>query len=322
MILSSFSNPVSFFSINLFGLLGGISMTLGGLVFIRRGASMRREALKQRMALARPPAISGRTLFAGGAALAEERELVKQPFYDLPERDRREIVRQLSKLGIPNQYILSIFKASRIFIAASLSLMVLFLAMTTSLYIAGKSSLPTVLLLIFGASFGWMMPILSIRYLEKKHARAASDGLPDALELLVVCVEAGLALEDGIDRIVIELKHSQPELSDELAMTSADLKILSSRDQALANLAERIDTPSIHSVVTTLSQTLRYGTPLAQAMRVVAADMRNESLATLEEKANRLPVLMTIPMMLFIMPTIFLIVGGPAALKLMDHFLH
>ena len=150
----------------------------------------------------------------------------------------------------------------------------------------------------------------------------AAEGLPDAIELLVVCVEAGLALEDGIDRIVIELKHSQPKLAEELALTSADLKILSSRDQALANLAERIDTPSVRSVVTTLSQTLRYGTPLAQAMRVVAADMRNDSLFQLEERANRLPVMMTIPMMLFIMPTIFLIVGGPAALKLMDHFMH
>ena len=95
-----------------------------------------------------------------------------------------------------------------------------------------------------------------------------------------------------------------------------------SRDQALANLAERVDVPSVRSVVSTLSQTLRYGTPLAQAMRVVAAQMRTEALIDLEERANRLPAIMTVPMMLFIMPVIFLIVGGPAVLRLLDMLAH
>ena len=92
--------------------------------------------------------------------------------------------------------------------------------------------------------------------------------------------------------------------------------------QALANLAERVDVPSVRSVVSTLSQTLRYGTPLAQAMRVVAAQMRTEALIDLEERANRLPAIMTVPMMLFIMPVIFLIVGGPAVLRLLDMLAH
>jgi tight adherence protein C len=80
--------------------------------------------------------------------------------------------------------------------------------------------------------------------------------------------------------------------------------------------------PSVRSVVSTLSQTLRYGTPLAQAMRVVAAQMRTEALIDLEERANRLPAIMTVPMMLFIMPVIFLIVGGPAVLRLLDMLAH
>jgi len=92
-------------------------------------------------------------------------------------------------------------------------------------------------------------------------------------------------------------------------------------DQAFANLAERIDAPSIRSVVTTLSQTMRYGTPLAHAFRVVASEMRSDSLIAMEDRANRLPALLTIPMMLFIMPTIFLIVGGPAALRVIDTLL-
>jgi tight adherence protein C len=148
--------------------------------------------------------------------------------------------------------------------------------------------------------------------------RAIARGLPDALELLVICVEAGLSLEDAIERVVSELWESHPELSEELALTSADLKILPSRDQALANLADRVDLPGIRSIVGTLSQTMRFGTPLAQAMRVVASEMRNDALLNMEERANRLPALMTVPMIVFILPTIFMILGGPAVLRVID----
>jgi tight adherence protein C len=85
-------------------------------------------------------------------------------------------------------------------------------------------------------------------------------------------------------------------------------------------LAERVDLPSVHSVVTTLSQTLKYGTPLAQALRVVAEELRNDGLLKLEEQANRMPVLLTVPMILFILPSLFLIIGGPAFLKVLDAF--
>ena len=129
------------------------------------------------------------------------------------------------------------------------------------------------------AIVGWFVPAYFIRAMARSHAKAAANGLPEALELLVVCVEAGLSLEDGIDRMTIELEHSNPQLAEELALTSADLKILPSREAALMKLAERVNVPSVRTVVTTLSQTMRYGTPLAQAMRVVAAEMRNDSRA-------------------------------------------
>jgi tight adherence protein C len=159
-----------------------------------------------------------------------------------------------------------------------------------------------------------------VKALANRRTAAVENGLADALELLVVSVEAGLALEDALDRIVVEMKRGQPILAEELAITSADLKILPSRDQALTNLAERVDVPSVRSVVSTLSQTMRYGTPLAQAMRVVAAELRNDMLLKLEERANKMPVLLTIPMIVFIMPSVFLIIGGPAFLHLMDIF--
>ncbi|MEJ0062573.1 MAG: type II secretion system F family protein [Alphaproteobacteria bacterium] len=299
-------------------LLAALSLIMGGLALIIHGVRMRREALGRRVSLIHPLPID-RTGTIARKARAEETELVRRPFHGLPERERREIVRQLSRWGVPRRYARGFFNGSRLVIAAGLGALGFFTGAQFSF--VEKHSFLTLVLVIAMAIIGWIAPIVLIRLSARRRALTSAAGFPDALELLVVCVEAGLALEDGIDRIVIELKHSQPELVEELILTSADLKILSNRDVALANLADRIDTPSVRSVVATLSQTLRYGTPLAQAMRVVAAEMRNNSLFQLEERANRLPVLMTIPMMLFIMPTIFLIVGGPAALKLMDHFL-
>jgi tight adherence protein C len=304
---------------SVFALLAGVSMIVAGLALLSFGARLRREAVERRVHLICPPLIDKAGAVAR-MARAEETQLVRRPFHGLPERERREIVRQMSRLGIPHRYARAFFNGMRLLIAAGLGAAGFFTTMHFVIF--ELHHFLSILIVITMIILGWFVPTIVIRLAARGRSMTAAEGLPDALELLVVCVEAGLALEDGIDRIVIELKHSQPKLAEELALTSADLKILSSREQALNNLAERIETPSVRSFVTTLSQTLRYGTPLAQAMRVVAADMRNDSLFQLEERANRLPVMMTIPMMLFIMPTIFLIVGGPAALKLMDHFLH
>ncbi len=168
--------------------------------------------------------------------------------------------------------------------------------------------------------FAYFLPSMILRKQIRSRRDDVVAGLPDALELLVISVEAGLSFEDGIDRVTEALHSSRPALAEELALTSADLKILPDRDTALFNLANRIDAPSVRSVATTLSQTIRYGTPLAHALRLVSAELRSESLVQLEERANQLPTLMTIPMMIFIMPTIVMIVGGPAILRLLDSF--
>jgi len=181
------------------------------------------------------------------------------------------------------------------------------------------------LLIVFGAIgmlIGFFLPKLVVSMLASKRQQAVERGLPEAIELLIIAVEAGLALDDAIDRIVTELRTSRPVVAEELALTSADLKILPSREQALANFAERADLPSVRSVVNTLSQTMRYGTPLAQALRVVADELRSDALFRLEERANKMPVLLTIPMVAFILPSLFLIIGGPAVLKLVRTLFH
>jgi len=174
---------------------------------------------------------------------------------------------------------------------------------------------------IGGMIAGWMLPILLIRIWGARRTKAVAQGLPDALELLVVCVEAGISLEDGLHRVAEELAASQPELADELVLTWAEINILPNRAQALSNLAARIDDPSVRSVASLLAQSMRLGTPLAQSLRSGASELRNDQMMRLEEQASKLPAMLTIPVMLFIMPTIFLIIGGPAFLKIIDLFL-
>ena len=159
-----------------------------------------------------------------------------------------------------------------------------------------------------------------VRIALGRYRKAVALGLPDAIELLAICADAGISLESGLQRVSRELRLTQPALAGELALTWAQISIFPNRDQALFNLAERVNLPSLRSIVGTLSQSMRFGTPLAQSLRTAAIEMRNDRLLRLEERANRLPGLMTFPVMLLIMPTIFLIVGGPAVIKILDTF--
>jgi tight adherence protein C len=242
--------------------------------------------------------------------------VTSQPEMGITEAEYRQLMRGYARLGVPAEHAYRYYQLTRLLLMASLT----GLAFLFSKELFAKFFAAGLLALALPAMIGWFLPAIYLRRSIAKRFKAVATGLPDALELLAVCIEAGLSLENGLQRVSAELKRSQPELADELALTWAEINILPNRDQALLNLAERVDTPSVRSVVSTLAQTLRYGTPLARSLRVVAADVRADQLTAMEEKANRLPAMMTVPVMLFIMPTIFLIIGGPAALKLMDIF--
>jgi tight adherence protein C len=237
----------------------------------------------------------------------------------LPQATELEIIRRLAGLRVPAEHAVAVFFTFRLVFAFVLILLPSFLSYR---YGPGPVLLRTIGVGVVGGCLAWFLPQFIVGRLVRRRMQSIERGLADAIELLCISVEAGLALEDAIDRVVPELWRSQPTMAEELALTSADLKILPSRDAALRRLSARVAVPSVHSVVTTLSQTLRYGTPLAQALRVVASELRSNSLINLEERANKMPVLLTIPMILFILPSVFLIIGGPTALKLIDAFRH
>jgi tight adherence protein C len=155
-----------------------------------------------------------------------------------------------------------------------------------------------------------------------KRSHAIRKGLPDALDLLVICAEAGLTVDAAFGRVAKELGRAYPELGDEFGLTAIELGFLAERRNAFENLASRVDLEAIRGVVTTMIQTEKYGTPLASALRVLSAEFRNERMMRAEEKAARLPAIMTVPLILFILPTLFVVILGPAACSISDNFLN
>ncbi|MGB3795532.1 MAG: type II secretion system F family protein [Alteraurantiacibacter sp.] len=167
---------------------------------------------------------------------------------------------------------------------------------------------------------GYKGPEIYLSNITSKRTLAIQKGLPDALDLLVICAEAGLTVDAAFNRVARELGRAYPELGDEFALTAIELSFLTERRQAFENLAYRVNLEAVRGVVTTLVQTERYGTPLASALRVLSAEFRNERMMRAEEKAARLPAIMTVPLILFILPVLFIVILGPAACSISDAF--
>jgi tight adherence protein C len=167
---------------------------------------------------------------------------------------------------------------------------------------------------------GYKLPDIWLANLMGKRTDAVRKGLPDALDLLVICAEAGLTVDAAFNRVAKELGRAYPELGDEFALTAIELSFLSERRQAFENLAWRVNLEAVKGVTTTMVQTERYGTPLASALRVLSAEFRNDRMMRAEEKAARLPAIMTVPLILFILPVLFIVILGPAACSIADAF--
>ena len=172
------------------------------------------------------------------------------------------------------------------------------------------------------AIVGFMMPDLWVNNAATKRQTKIQRQLPDMLDMMVTCSEAGLSLDATLRRASDEFAKAAPELADEIALTCVEMEFLPDRTQALVNFAERVGLQSIRSMVNTLQQAARFGTPLSQALRTLAAEFRDERILKAEEKAARLPALMTVPMVLFILPPLFIVLLGPAILRIFDTLVH
>jgi tight adherence protein C len=165
---------------------------------------------------------------------------------------------------------------------------------------------------------GAYLPDIILRNQTQKRQHKIRRALPDALDLMVICAEAGLSLDATLMRVSQEIEDAAPELADELSLTSLELGFLSERKKALQNLATRTDMPVIRGVANTLIQAEKYGTPLAQSLRIMSQESRHERIMKAEEKAARLPAMLTVPMILFILPPLFIVLLGSAILDVID----
>ena len=172
--------------------------------------------------------------------------------------------------------------------------------------------------LVGAVILGFYVPDIFIKNMADKRQKALRKGLPDALDLLVICAEAGLGMDAAFSRVAREMVRSSPEIADELSLTSIELSFLPERRQALENLNNRTNMAEFRGVVNTLLQTEKYGTPLAQSLRVLAGEYRADRLMRAEAKAARLPAILTVPMMIFILPCLFIVLMGPAILRMID----
>ncbi len=175
-----------------------------------------------------------------------------------------------------------------------------------------------ILYLGLSALAGFALPELFIKNASQKRTAILRKAMPDALDLMVICAEAGLSLDSSLSRVSREMVASSPIMAEEIGLTGVELGFYPDRSQALQNLGDRVPLQGVIGLVNTLIQTERYGTPLAQALRVLSGEMRNERIMAAEAKAAKLPATLTVPMILFILPPLFVVLLGPAILKVVE----
>lgn len=232
-----------------------------------------------------------------------------------PDRFRREQQLRFYRAGMTSQDTPVLYLAAKI-IGLPLALLIAFMLVTSGATGGMKAASYFGAFII--AVLGIFGPSLYVTNSLQKRQKKLQRSFPDSLDLLLVCVESGLALDGALSRVCKELHHAHPEVTEELNRTRLELTLLNDRERALTNLAERTDLVPFRSLVASLLQTEKFGTSLTDTLRVLSEDYRTHRLLTAEEKAGRLPVLMTLPLITLMMPAFFLIVMGPAIINVLN----
>lgn len=227
-------------------------------------------------------------------------------------KDKAQVERTLAPFGIPAA------TAHAILVATKLVFLILAPAAAMGWHYLSERHGSILLPLMIGAAAGIMLPNMIVSQLRKRNQNILNRAMADTLDLLVVCAEAGLGLESAIDRVAAELRKATPAMAMEFAQLSQEMRMMPDRSQAMERFAERAEVDGLRRLASTLAQAMRYGTPLGQALRALAADQRQDRMTRLEEKAARLPALLVVPLIIFILPPLFLVLVGPSMLQLFD----
>src|SRR5689334_6017612 len=167
-----------------------------------------------------------------------------------------------------------------------------------------------------GALIGFYLPDMFVNNMIQRRQTSIMRAFPDALDLMLICVESGMSIESSFTRVAGEIGTQSPELAEELALTTAELSYLPDRRQAFDNLARRCGHNGVKAVATALNQAEKYGTPLGAALRVTATENREMRMQEAERKAASLPAKLTVPMIIFFLPCLFIVIMGPAIITI------
>ncbi len=235
----------------------------------------------------------------------------------LSDATRAQLEHTVAQAGFRGTRVFGLFIGSKV-------LLMLGLPMIAYLLFSGRGYSTTTFYGILGGAFaiGMLAPDFFIKQVRGRHLKKVQRGLPDALDMMVICAQAGLGLENAIDRVAQEFVFANQAVALELAICSSEMRIGTDRRVALLALGERTGLEQMRRLAGTLIQTMQFGTPLSQALRVLASEMRQDNLTKFEEKAARLPVFLTLPMICFILPCVFIVVGGPAGLQIVKTLGH
>lgn len=295
-------------------------MTFAAVLGLALGVP-RRDPLASRLravssAGARPSSGGPRAVRGAGraGAVGLMRGIVNR-FHLLRSREAQRIALKLAQAGWRSKDVLVVYLFAKLSLPLATGALALGLFSLLEAELPGLVRLAAVLVCVLGAS---VFPDLVVRNAAIRRRQKIRRALPDCLDLLVICAEAGLSLDAGLARVAREIGRSAPELADELGVTVFELGFLPERRQALENLRARAELPGVQSLVGTLQQTEKYGTALAQSLRVLASEQRAERMLRAEEKASRLPAIMTVPLILFVLPALFVVVLGPGLLDIID----
>lgn len=230
-------------------------------------------------------------------------------------QDSTAIRQFLIQAGFSDPRAVSIYWASRVTLAAGLPVLGLF-----GLPLLGVSTSQVVLAVLYFGALGWIAPAFYVRRRLKARQKEVQLALPDMLDMLVVCVEAGLGLNQALVRVADEIEHVSTVMAEQLAMVNLEMRAGTPREEALKNLADRTGIPDIRSLVSMLIQTDRFGTSVADALRVHSETMRTKRRQRAEEAAAKTTIKLVFPLVLLVFPAMFVVVIGPSALAIFRTF--
>jgi tight adherence protein C len=307
--------PVHFSPIQTCLIIGALVVAFGAAIGLWR-IGMREDRRRRLDAILTAARDEPKPREASGAAWYERlgAAVAPSPIIGIAEQERLLIA--LERAGIKGHGRLSSFIGAKICCAIVVAALAWLMLEWFQLF--GGAILVRLAVLVGALILGWRLPELILARLAARRRAQLELGMPDALDLLVICAEAGLNLSQALEEIGRDLRTSNRAVAEEFATTAAEMRVLSDRSEALENLARRTGLNTLRGMISTLNQSIRFGTPLTESLGILAATMRAERMSRLEERAARLPVLLALPLMGFVMPSLLMIIGTPLGLRIVD----